>query len=86
MDGYLDWGDDSSFLDKRPYATDPARTNPRQDRRGYLLDPWSNPYWILKEKGSARVVIYSFGPNRRRDTNTRPLQDFGEDDLWLIHE
>ena len=43
----------------------------RRDRRGYFLDPWHNPYWILFERRFGRIIVYSFGPNRRRDTNTR---------------
>lgn len=46
----------------------------RADRRGYFLDPWNNPYWV-RARGDGRVVLYSFGPNRRRDS------DFEEGDL-----
>ncbi|MDQ3995675.1 MAG: hypothetical protein M3303_01515 [Gemmatimonadota bacterium] len=40
-------------------------------RRRYIVDPWGTAYWVAvtrdDESGSRRVVVYSFGPNRRRD-------------------
>jgi hypothetical protein len=40
-------------------------------RRRYVVDPWGTAYWVAvareDESGSRRVVVYSFGPNRRRD-------------------
>ncbi len=48
-------------------------------RAGYLdlsserhfLDPWNSPYWIAyrrdPDKTGGTVILYSFGPNRRRD-------------------
>ena len=39
-------------------------------RHTYGIDPWGSPYWLLVEKNSKdsrRALIYSFGPNRRRD-------------------
>lgn len=40
-------------------------------RRRYVVDPWGTAYWITvareDESGTRRVVVYSFGPNRRRD-------------------
>jgi hypothetical protein len=40
-------------------------------RRRYVIDPWGTAYWIRvtreDESGTRRVVVYSFGPNRRRD-------------------
>ncbi len=42
------------------------------ERAAYFLDPWNSPYWVrdrCKSDGSRRVVfIYSFGPNRRRES------------------
>ena len=55
-----------------------------RDRRGYFLDPWNNPYWLLYERSRDRIVVYSFGANRRRDTNVRQPGDTfqpGGDDL-----
>jgi hypothetical protein len=40
-------------------------------RRRYVVDPWGTAYWVSvapgDESGARRVVVYSFGPNRRRD-------------------
>lgn len=41
-----------------------------QDRRSYMVDPWGTSYWIsVRQLDEDRqlFVIYSFGPNRRRD-------------------
>ncbi len=40
-------------------------------RRQYFLDPWNLPYWIrhrCSEGRTTAVFVYSFGPNRRRDS------------------
>lgn len=44
-------------------------------RAAYLLDPWNSPYWLRHECGGGRQVrfVYSFGPNRRRDSTEREL-------------
>jgi hypothetical protein len=43
-----------------------------ESRAEFLLDPWNSPYWlrdICHHKRSRRAtLIYSFGPNRRRDS------------------
>jgi hypothetical protein len=40
-------------------------------RRRYVIDPWGTAYWMSvtrdDESGARHVVVYSFGPNRRRD-------------------
>ncbi len=40
-------------------------------RAQFLLDPWNSPYWLRHRcKGDKEVAfVYSFGPNRRRDSN-----------------
>ena len=43
------------------------------ERADYLLDPWNSPYWLrdrcTRNGERKRVVyVYSFGPNRRRDS------------------
>lgn len=42
-------------------------------RADYFLDPWNLPYWIrdrCDDEGERRVImIYSFGPNRSRDSS-----------------
>lgn len=44
-----------------------------ETRAEFFLDPWSSPYWIRdrcnKKTGERVVFIYSFGPNRSRDSN-----------------
>jgi hypothetical protein len=41
------------------------------DEKRFYLDPWNNPYWIAFEReagdAGATAILYSFGPNRRRD-------------------
>ena len=36
-------------------------------------DPWNSPYWIRdkcsKDRSRRSVFVYSFGPNRRRDSS-----------------
>lgn len=41
------------------------------ERADYLLDPWNSPYWIRHNCDGKRVsvFVYSFGPNRRRDSS-----------------
>jgi hypothetical protein len=44
-----------------------------QARAEFFLDPWNSPYWIrdrCDDKTGRRVVfVYSFGPNRSRDSS-----------------
>jgi len=50
------------------------------ERRRYGVDPWGTAYWLFSEPldGSRRrVVVYSFGPNRRRDGE--PASGGGDD-------
>jgi hypothetical protein len=50
-------------------------------RRRYVVDPWGTAYWLdvspAEESGARRIVVYSFGPNRRRDGE--PGQTTGDD-------
>jgi hypothetical protein len=53
-------------------------------RRRYAIDPWGTAYWVDVRASGAdadvrRVVVYSFGPNRRRDGE--PGEGAG-DDIW----
>ncbi len=56
-----------------------------EDRAAYFLDPWNSPYWIrdrCKSDGSRRIVfIYSFGPNRRRESGKYEIRG---DDIGVI--
>lgn len=53
-------------------------------RAEFFLDPWSSPYWIRdrcdKKKGRRVVFVYSFGPNRSRDSSRWEIlgDDIGE--------
>lgn len=40
------------------------------NRAAYLLDPWNSAYWLVHRCSNGREVrfVYSFGPNRRRDS------------------
>lgn len=42
------------------------------ERADFFIDPWNSPYWIKHEcsgrTGRRLVGVYSFGPNRRRDS------------------
>jgi len=42
-----------------------------RQRATYLLDPWNSPYWIRHKCDDGRVslFVYSFGPNRQRDSS-----------------
>jgi len=45
-------------------------------RAKYLLDPWNSAYWIRHKCAAGREVtfVYSFGPNRRRDSTEWEIQ------------
>jgi hypothetical protein len=52
-----------------------------RERLAYFLDPWNQAYWIRHacgDDGRESVFLYSFGPNRRRDSGTFLL---GGDDV-----
>lgn len=53
----------------------------RRDRVGYFLDPWNNPYWVYLERRATRGLVYSFGPNRQRDTAVKEGDVASGDDL-----
>jgi hypothetical protein len=42
-------------------------------RRRFVIDPWGTAYWLVtknKPGDAGDLVVYSFGPNRRRDGET----------------
>ena len=52
-----------------------------QERAEFLLDPWNYPYWIRDncDDPDRRIIfVYSFGPNRLRDSTRREIRS---DDL-----
>ena len=55
-------------------------------RRRFALDPWGLSYWVLvtvSPDGAHLIKVYSFGPNRRRDSDDLMLSanSGGNDDL-----
>ncbi len=69
----------------QPYLVEGAfaervRTGGDASRADYLLDPWNSPYWIRHKCTGGRAVafVYSFGPNRRRDSSQ---WEIGGDDV-----
>jgi len=78
---YLRFGADSSFLEAQRTPAEVDDVSARRDRKGYFLDPWKNPYWILWDDDGETVVVYSFGANRRRDSDTDPFRRLEGDDL-----
>jgi hypothetical protein len=56
-----------------------------EERADYFLDPWNSPYWIRHRCSSERqrIFIYSFGPNRRRDSDEREIRG---DDIGVVIE
>ena len=54
-------------------------------RAAYLLDPWNYAYWIrdncAKNEQKRTIYLYSFGPNRRRDSTK---WEIGGDDIAVV--
>ncbi len=50
-----------------------SRPGVARERIDYFLDPWNSPYWIRhkcsKDRERRAVFVYSFGPDRRRDSS-----------------
>lgn len=70
---------DQTRLFEGSYAGLQAQGLPKE-RAEFFLDPWNSPYWIRdrcdRQAGSRMIFVYSFGPNRRRDsTRTEILGD-----------
>lgn len=44
-----------------------------RERAEFFIDPWNAPYWVRdrcrKSSGRRAIFVYSFGPNRRRDSS-----------------
>jgi len=53
-------------------------------RKMYFVDPWNNPYWIYFSTKRRVIVIYSFGPNRRRDGDLDVIDKMAGDDVGFI--
>lgn len=57
-----------------------------EERAAFLLDPWNSPYWLrdrcIQDGERKRVVfVYSFGPNRKREST---VFEIGGDDVGAI--
>jgi hypothetical protein len=74
-DGTLHLGRTSHFLEFRPSPAEEDTEDARRDRRGYFLDPWNNAYWVYASRRQETAILYSFGANRRRDTDFRELSE-----------
>lgn len=80
--GYLRFGTNSRYLEGQ---FNPAESDAgRRDRKGYFLDPWANPYWLLWQDKGQGVILYSFGPNRRRDLQASPFTQGAGDDIVVV--
>lgn len=56
-----------------------------QKRAEFFIDPWNMPYWVQfkgnKKVGRVRLVFYSFGPNRKRDSDDWNIKG---DDIGVV--
>lgn len=56
-----------------------------QDRADFFIDPWNMAYWLMfkfdKDTGRKRFVVFSFGPNRKRDSDDWAIKG---DDVGII--
>ena len=63
----------SKALNKGAFATIAGASAQDSDRRAHFLDPWNQPYWVRhicsKDRQTRTVFVYSFGPNRKRDSS-----------------
>jgi hypothetical protein len=50
----------------------------------FFLDPWQNPYWIEYAREEGGAWLYSFGPNRRRDSADQNRMRLQGDDIGLF--
>lgn len=79
--GYLRLGEAApSSVGQRTAASDSS-----PNAGNFFLDHWNQPYWILFRRGFNRapeVIVYSFGPNRRRDSFLhRSRSDLGSESI-----
>ena len=84
LQNYFRLPKDSLFLEGKKTPADSKNGEVRNDRKGHFLDPWNNPYWVYYDKKRKLVVFYSFGSNRKRDSNLRRDGNLQEDDLGVV--
>lgn len=75
---------ESMFLGSKQTPANTSHGRVRNDRKGYFLDPWNNPYWIYYSRNENTVILYSFGANRRRDSNFRRDLGLKADDVGVV--
>ena len=66
-DGYIELGGATSFASA---ACTGSAAEDAPARRRYAVDPWGTAYWVKTVRtgeDTRSVLVYSFGPNRRRD-------------------
>ena len=75
--------DEQSYLTKGEFSR-LVQGNGEIARAAYLLDPWNSSYWIRHHCSEGREVrfVYSFGPNRRRESTE--WQSGGDDVVFFI--
>lgn len=70
------------------YFQDLIKQGLSEERAQFFIDPWNTAYWIRQtcdsEQKKVKVFIYSFGPNRRRDSD--PWEIKGDDIGIPIYE
>ena len=79
LQNYFRLPKDSLFLEGKQTPADPKKGEVRNDRKGYFLDPWNNPYWVYSYKKEKLVIFYSFGSNRKRDSKLKDGSLQGDD-------
>jgi len=62
-----------------------AKQGNTKNRSEFFIDPWNMPYWVLfksdKKTGRKRFILYSFGPNRKRDSDNWNVKG---DDIGIV--
>ena len=84
LQNYFHLTKDSLFLEGKQTPADPKNGEVRNDRRGYFLDPWNNPYWVCTYRKRNLIVFYSFGSNRKRDSNLQRVPKLKKDDIGVV--
>jgi len=76
-----------SYMYKGEFSRRKAHGMP-PERADFFLDPWNSPYWISDRcddgRNRRKIYIYSFGPNRKRDSNKWEL--LGDDIQILLFQ
>lgn len=65
---------------KRGFFANLQKQGLPNERAEFFLDPWNSPYWVRDDcldDGRRRITVYSFGPDRRRQS--LPTKLLGDD-------